>query len=315
MIFCLGLLLFSCSQGLKRHKQHFFAMDTMVEVVLYAPSTKAANHAMDALAQEAKRIEQLFGAHVAGSAVWQINHRTNKQWIQTLPEVVALVQQALDIGSETKGIFDCTIGPVKWLWGFGADLTPARPADPLINQALTHVNFRNVSVRKDTLFFADTAIRIDLGGIAKGYALKKMAEIAKAQGISSFMINAGGDIVCGDPKPGNEEWVIGIRHPRNQDSVIATVRLSNTSIVTSGDYERFFLDGKTRYHHIFDIATGYPAQGTISATVICKDPIRADAFSTAIFIRNELAGLVEAAMTVDDTLGVRVFGDFSRYKQ
>jgi thiamine biosynthesis lipoprotein len=98
------------------------------------------------------------------------------------------------------------------------------------------------------------------------------------------MLNAGGDIVCGDRKPEGGDWIIGVQHPRKKGEIYRTVKLSNTCIVTSGDYERFFMHDSMRYHHIFDPRTGYPAQGIISASVVCNDIVRADVVSTTLVV-------------------------------
>lgn len=282
VVFISALLCFACFGKLQKHRFHYFAMDTLIEVTLFAGSEKKAQAALDELKTECLRIENKFSPFKETSEIKRINNRPDRGRIIIGDETAGLIRSALDYAKETEGAFDITVGPVKWLWGLGSGQEPSKPPDPEIREALKHVGWKKIRLSGDTLLFDDPETRIDVGGIAKGYALKRMAEIVRRGGISSFLINAGGDIIAGDPKPGGEEWLIAIQHPRRPDGFIRKERLSNTCIVTSGDYERFFIEDGIRYHHIFDPATGYPARGLISATVVSDDPIRADVYSTAL---------------------------------
>ena len=306
-IFLSAFFCFSCFGGLQKYRFHYFAMDTLVEVTLFAKSEKEAKNAVQELEKECRRIDSLLSPFKEGSEVRRINERQDRSWVTVSHETAMLVQKALDYGRETGGAFDITIGPVKWLWGLGSDQTPRKPEVTEIRQKLEHVGYEKIRVSGDTLFFDDPETRIDLGGIGGGYAGERMKAILESRGIRSYLINDGGDIVLGDPKPGGEEWLIAIQHPRRPDQSIRKERLSNTCIVTSGDYERFFIEEGVRYHHIFDPATGYPAKGLISATVVCDDPIRADVYSTTLIAAGNKWGLkpppgVKKFIVYDDSL-------------
>lgn len=303
-----AFLLVSCNtSGLKKFTFQYFSMDTMVEVTLFAKSEKEADEAVQELKQEGKRIEELLSPFKEGSEVRKINDRPDRQRVVVGPETAELVRIALKYAEETGGLFDITIGTVKWLWGMGSDQTPRRPSDDEIREARTHVGWQKVHVSGDTLFFDDPEVRIDLGGIGGGHAGTRMKAILERRGIRSYLINDGGDIILGAPKPDGKEWTIAIQHPRKPDTAIRKEKLANTCIVTSGDYERFFmLDGK-RYHHIFDPSTGYPATGLVSATVICDDPVRADVYSTSLFAAGGKWGLkqlpgIRKYIVYDDSL-------------
>jgi thiamine biosynthesis lipoprotein len=310
------LLLVSCSLSPKRFSAHFFAMDTHVEVTLFVRSKNNAGAAVKALKAEAKRIEALFSAFAEGSEIRRINQRRDRRRTTVPEEVLNLIKQSLAYGAETQGLFDLTIAPVKWAWGFGTGLTPHRPDPDTLKQRLRHVDYRTLSIRADTLFFSDTAVLIDLGGIAKGYALTRFQAIVKKHGIRSYMINAGGDIVCGDPKPDGADWVIGVRHPRDKGGIIRILKLSNAAVVTSGDYERFFIKDGRRYHHIFNPRTGYPARGVISATVVSDDPVRADVYGTVLVAAEKPEGIgaipgVGQYILFDDSLDMATVGSLN----
>lgn len=296
----LALLLFlACLSGLKKYSESFFAMDSIVEVTFFTSSKSEGEDALREMKEECRRIEDKFGVSKEGSEVHKINRRIDRSRFVTDSEVAGLVSAGLRYGEETGGRFDITLGPVKWLWGLGSGQTPAFPDTAKLRETLSRTGFRKVSVRGDTLFFSDTAIRIDLGGIAQGYALTRLQAILKRHGITSFMVNVSGDIMIGDPKPDGKPWVIGVRHPRKPGELLKKISLHNTCIITSGDYERFFLKDSVRYHHIFNPKTGFPAKGVISATVVADDPLRADVYSTML--------VVKGTMEKDSLPGIRQY--------
>lgn len=290
-IFLFALLpLLACVAGLKKYSESFFSMDSLVEVTFFSGSPGAAREVVSAMKAECQRIEDRFGVSKEGSEIRKINERPDRSRVVTDSEVAGLVRTALALCEETGGAFDITLGPVKWLWGLGTGQVPNVPTDEALRRVLRQTGYRKVSVQGDTLFFADTAVQLDMGGIAQGYALTRLAAILRSRGITAFMLNVSGDIMMGDPKPDGQPWIIGVRHPRRSGELLDKIPLSNTCIITSGDYERFFFQDSIRYHHIIDSKTGYPSKGVISATVIADDPIRADVYSTVLVARGRMTG-------------------------
>ena len=159
---------------------------------------------------------------------------------------------------------------------------------------------------------------MDLGAIAKGYALDRAADKIRSFGIESALINAGGDIVAFGTREPGKPWRIGIQDPRNPSGIIAVAEINDRAVVTSGDYERFFMEGDKRYHHILDPQTGYPAQGVQSVTIVAPDGVTADALSTAVFVLGKRKGLdlVEAmpdvACLIVDSEGMVVMSEKAR---
>ncbi len=304
--------LLSCGGSHKKYTAHYFAMDTVFEIALFVPDNKTGDAVLEDLKKETERIERMFSVFFKDGDLWKINNRANKFKMIVSPEVAGLIKRGLDLSIETNGAFDITVAPLVWLWGFGTGLTPHIPPEDSIKEILRHVNYKNITVKADTLLFTDSLVKIDMGGIAKGYALEKLAEIIKKHGIKSFMIDAGGDVFVGNQKPGGIDWVIGIRNPRKKDDILCKIYASNTTIASSGDYERFFIKDSVRYNHIFNPKSGYPARDYISGTVISDDPVRATIYSKVIIINGKktnplsLPGIKKYYL-VDENLSMTIY--------
>jgi thiamine biosynthesis lipoprotein len=247
-------------------------------------------------------IDHKFNALEKSSAVYAFNQN---QIPITDHEILELIRKAVDIGSQTDGAFDITIFPLMKQWGF-FDKSPALPDEKDIQALLKHVGLNKLISTENRLSKSDSLTQIDLGGIAKGYAIKGALEVIKEAGIQSALIDAGGDIYALGQLYG-KSWKVGIRDPR-KEGVIGSFDISDLAVVTSGDYERFFEENGVRYHHILDPATGYPARGLTSVTIIADDPVDADALSTAVFVLGKDKGLAfleksklaEAVLITDD---------------
>ena len=201
-------------------------------------------------------------------------------------EVSTLLKLALHIQQQSQGAFNPALGGINLLWGFSGSKAPtSTPSTDAIQQALPPSHC--IEQKQNAWIRTDVRCQLDFGAIAKGYAIDQGMKILKEHGIKHAIINAGGDIrLIG--KHGTKAWRIGIRHPRLQGEVIETLELEgDISIVTSGDYERFFIHQGKRYHHIIDPQTGWPSSATQSATVIAKNATLADAWSTALFVQGK----------------------------
>jgi thiamine biosynthesis lipoprotein len=188
------------------------------------------------------------------------------------------------------GAFDITVLPLKELWGLCEQCSGIEPL-PDSNQvgaAIQYIDYGQVRVGHtgDSVFLKLPDIRIDIGGIAKGYVIRWLAELLKNSGVDNFIIAAGGDILASGRKHDNTPWRVGVQHPRNQSELITTILLENNALFTSGDYNRFRIMGGNRYHHIFDPSTGYSCGQNWSLTIRTNDPVRADILSTGLFCKN-----------------------------
>lgn len=265
-------------------KQIRFMMDTYVTVYTIGPRAKtvpAINAALDRM----QAVDAKFNSRNPGSPVYAFNVRNVPI---TDREILDVVKLALQIAKDTDGAFDITVEPLIELWGFYGD-SPRLPEPEEIQNCLKKVGYSNLVLSDNQLQKKKADVRIDLGAIAKGYAIGQAAEVLKDQGVTSALIDAGGDIYALGTKA-SEMWKVGIRNPRG-DKILGYLEVEDLAVMGSGDYERFFeRDGK-RYHHIFDPRTGYPAAGLSGTTLVHPDPMVADGWNTALFVLGPEKGL------------------------
>ena len=245
--------------------------------------------AVDDAVRELQRVEDLMTDWRA-SPLTKLNDAAGTG-PQVVPrELAILIQRGLEIGELTGGAFDITYAGAGKLWDFKAE-PPVIPDAQRIAKALESVDYRRVAVdlEKSTVDLP-AGMRIGLGGIAKGYGVDCAMALLLERGVKHALVNAGGDLKALGREFG-KLWEIAIRHPRGKDEILAVIPLSNTCVMTSGDYERFFeRDGK-RYHHILDPRTGYPSTGCMSATVTGPDAAFCDAIATAMCVLGPEEGL------------------------
>ena len=265
-------------------KRTRFMMDTLCTIQV--PNEAGVSKTEAAISRAFDRMAELdikFNCTNPGSPLYKFN---NARVPITDPEIVELVKRALEISRETGGAFDITVQPLVDLWGFFTTSASSQtvPSPQSIKLALSRTGWRRISVKNGAVIAADKDVRIDLGGIAKGYSIGEAVKVPKAAGVRSALILAGGQVqVFGSAAPG-VPWKVGVRNPRKEGYIAGLAFDSETGISTSGDYERFFEVNGVRYHHILDPKTGYPARGLMSLSVITQDPVWADALSTALFV-------------------------------
>lgn len=261
--------------------EDFFAMDTYMSVDV--SSEKSESAAEDMAIKIEQRVNQLDAAlsrtQQAGD-LYKLNH-ANGQPTEVSDDTYTALEKALEYAEMTNGTFDPTMAPLTDLWGIGTEHQQV-PAQSDIDAALQTVGTQHVHVSGDSVQL-DGGSRIDLGGIAKGYAADLCADILKSADADGLLV-LGGNIYAVGTNEG-KDWNIGIADPDDSADTIAAVAVHDLSVVTSGDYERYFEQDGVRYHHIFDPKTGYPAaSGLRSVTVIDENSTRADALTTALFV-------------------------------
>lgn len=277
-------------------EREMFKMGTIVRISLYGTSEKRLNEALDMTMGEISRLEALLSANVPSSDISKINRIAGERPVRVSEETGFLLERALEWSELTDGAFDPTVGRVVKLWGIGTDAA-AVPDDALIRQTVSFTDFKKVSVTHEQ---GETYVRtgigqmIDLGGIAKGYATDRIIELLAKEGITSALIDLGGNIAVIGSLPNGREWKLGLQHPsKSRGEYFGTIGVTDTSVVTSGPYERYFESNGVRYHHIFDPRTGYPAGSDLeSVTVISRCSTDADALSTALFVMGSEEGLL-----------------------
>lgn len=268
-------------------------MDTLVTINVVADSPARAEKAMDRAFGEVQRLDGMLSFFSDRSELAKINKNAGLGAVRVSKETSEVIEKAVFASERTDGAFDVTIGPEISQWDFYAK---RKPDDASIRERLSLVNYKWIALDrvKSSLSLKKRGMLIDLGAIAKGYAADRAVEELKREGIASGLVSVAGDIKAFGLKPDGKAWRVGIRNPRaknDNDEIIATIELKDMAISTSGDYERFFIMAGKRYHHILDPRTGYPAQGCRSVSVIAKDGVYADSFSTGVFVLGPEKGI------------------------
>lgn len=274
------ILITSCSapqdSNTEKYSKTVYAMDTIMELTAYGRNAEAA---LKKAETEAKYLDALLSRGINGSEIYTLNHHGSAE---VSAETAQLVTRALDISGNTGGAFDITIAPVMDLWGFFTKKFRV-PSDTELSEALSAVNYQNVSVNGNTVTLSGGS-QLDLGGIAKGYLSGKITEIFKNTGVSSAIISLGGNVQCLGKKPNGDMWKIAIQNP-DGEGFIGTLSASDTAVITSGGYQRYFEQDGIIYHHIIDPKTGISAHsGLKSVSIITPDSTRADGLSTAVYV-------------------------------
>lgn len=258
-------------------------MGTVIEITLIGEDEEKTRKSALQAFQEIKRIETLMSPWVDSGDVFRINRLAGKEWGKVSQETFEVIKKAQEISELSEGAFDVTIDPLAQLWRKARERR-IPPSKGDVKRYLDLVKFRNVMVnREGMVFLKKGGMAIDLGGIAKGYAVDKTFEFLKSLGYNNLIVNAGGDLKAGGMKFG-QPWTIGIQDPRNPEKIMARISISDAAVATSGDYEKFFIHGDRRYHHILNPRNGFPAEGCQSVTILCKDGMTADALATAVFV-------------------------------
>jgi len=254
----------------------------------------AAAGAFDAVFTEFERLDALMSVWRAGSDVLRINAAAGERALPVSDDVRAALRTARQVSEWTGGKFDVTFGVLTDVWKFDAQDQDNTIPDPgAIRKRLPFIDYRQVEVddRAGTVFLKRKGMRVHLGGIGKGYAVEKAMNILRRAGLRDFMIQAGGDLYVAGRKNGRP-WRLGINDPRGPAGrSFATVDLTDATFSTSGDYARFFIKDGIRYHHLLDPATGQPARGCRSVTIVADSPLVADGLSTGVFILGPAAGM------------------------
>lgn len=244
-----------------------------------------AQEALIASKAELARLEQSLSRFLSGSEVSRINESAGVKPVKISNENYEVLSNAIRFSEISDGLFDITIGPLIDLWDYKH--ASEVPKEARIQQVLPLVNYSNLLLdpHEKTAKLRKPGQIIDLGGIGKGFASDRFIEVLKEFGITSAFTNIGGNVSTLGNKPDGSSWCVGIRHPRHEGCLLGAVWVIDKAVVTSGDYERYFIDREgERHHHILNPFTGYPTKsGLISVTIIADSAMTADALSTIVF--------------------------------
>ncbi|MER3523475.1 MAG: hypothetical protein C4326_05245 [Ignavibacteria bacterium] len=290
------VLLCSCERpSLRRIVRQTTAMDTYLSVTVYDENigTEQGNAIIDSVFAEVGRIEQLMTDYADTSDVGRVNLAAGKESVSVSQELVHLLTLANHYSASSNGSFDVTVGPIVRAWDFlGVEHeVPTRSRIRLLRRL---VDYRNIVLDSARVFLRQRGMRLDLGGIAKGYAVDRSVALLKRFGVRRAIVDLGGNLGVwweGTHALDSTAAEILIRHPRKEGTFFGSFRVGTAGISTSGDYQRYFIKDGVRYHHIIDPATGYPARDVVSVTIVAEDATAADALSTMVFVLGREKGM------------------------
>ena len=264
-------------------------MGTRVHAELWHDQAEVAEQTLASVMAEMRRIEAEYSPYLETSELSRLNREAPDGWVETTPEMLELLSKSAQVSRMTAGAFDITYASVGRYYDYRQG---QRPDDTALEQGLAAINFEYVELDTTTgrVRFSHPLVYIDLGGIAKGYAVDRCIELIAAVGIDQAAVAAGGDSrILGDRR--GEPWTVGIQDPRQDDAMAVLLPLVDTAVSTSGDYERFFVEDGIRYHHILDPSTGDSARNSWSVTILGSDATFTDALSTSVFVLGPERGL------------------------
>ena len=262
------------------------SMGSTLTLTTWTADEPAAKAAFDDVFDEFARLEKLMSTWIADSDVSRVNYAAGVEAVPAGAEVREVLTIARQISEWTGGKFDVTFGALAGLWKFDHDQDNSVPDMKAVRGRLPLVDYRAIQINDaaGTVFLARKGMSIHLGGIGKGYAVDRAVQILRLRGLRAFVVQSGGDIYVSGLKDGRP-WRLGIQDPRGAPNrSFAELDLSDGTFSTSGDYERTFIRDGRRYHHILDPATGEPARGTRSVTIVASRAVLADGLSTGVFI-------------------------------
>jgi len=257
-------------------------MTTQVTVIADAPLWK-----IQRAFEEIKKINSLMNDYNPRSEVGILNRKGE---IKASPEVKEVILRALYFSRITNGAFDITVGPLVRLWQ-RMGIEKRLPTSRELMDALSLVGYKYVKVKDDRVSLEKKGMRIDLGGIAKGYAVDKAIKVLKREGVKDALVNAGGDMYCMGNGP-HGRWRIGVQHPRKDRGIVDILEVTDKAVATSGDYQRYYIIQGKRFGHIISPSTGWTVQNNpMSVTIIAPDCTSADALATGIFVLGPEKGI------------------------
>ena len=264
-------------------------MGTAIRVELWHEQAATGEAALDAVMEEMHRIDRAMSPFKPESELSRINREAAKAPVPISEEMFELLERSVGFSKLSDGAFDITFASVGCLFDYRNGV---KPTEEDVAAALPAFNFGHLRLdrQRRTVQFARAGVQIDLGGIAKGYAVDNCVALLKARGVRQALVVAGGDSrVLGDRR--GRPWMIGIRDPRRKDAMVATMPLVDAAISTSGDYERYFEADGVRHHHILDPRTGKSATGARSVTIIGPDATTTEGISKSVFIMGPERGI------------------------
>jgi len=284
-----ALLLWSFGVSADWHQRDDAIMGTSIHVELWYDNADQASRLIDAVMAEMRHIDNTMSPYIKTSELYRINELASTKPQVISQELFDLIKQSIAISELSGGVFDITYASVGYLYNYREH---KKPSTEQIDSLLPAINYRWIKLddKAHSIFFTHANVKIDLGGIAKGYAVDRSIELLQKAGVQNALVSAGGDTrMLGDRH--GRPWMVGIRHPRDRNKNAVMLPLENVAISTSGDYERFFEENGTRYHHILSPKTGKSAHVVQSVSILGPSATMTDGLTKIIFINGVEKGM------------------------
>tara|TARA_R110000868_G_scaffold40008_4_gene138766 strand:- start:14861 stop:15850 length:990 start_codon:yes stop_codon:yes gene_type:complete len=262
------------------------------EMIVVAKDIPEADSYIDMAVAEVSRIEHLISDWIPTTPISEVNRNAGIKPVKVPQEVFDLVGRAMKISELTSGAFDISYASMDKIWRFDGSMT-RMPTPEEIKNSVSKVGYKNIILdpKNTTIFLKNEGMKLGLGGIGQGFIADKIKAMLVAKGVVAGIVNISGDINTWGKQLDGEKWKVGIKNPMNKDKIFATFPLEDSSVETSGSYEKYVTFNGKRYSHIIDTRTGYPASGVISVSVFAKSTELADALATGIFVLGVDVGL------------------------
>jgi FAD:protein FMN transferase len=307
LLISLGIGASARAEWLKREAS---IMGTRCTVELWADDTAKGDAGIESVFAEMRRIDELMSHYKPESELSRVNAEAADHPVRVSRELYDMLATSIEYSKLTRGAFDITYASVGYLYDYRRHV---HPDDKAIAAALPGINYRHIRLLPEStsVRFDRRGVRVDVGGIGKGYAVDRGIAVLQAAGFARAMVNAGGDTrIIGDRF--GRPWVVGIRHPDDANKIVLKIPLTDAAMSTSGDYERFFDEDGVRYHHIIDPKTGKSPHKVRSVTIIGPNATRTDALTKSIFVMGAKDG-IDLINTLDDVDAVAVAPDGKVY--
>ena len=267
-------------------------MGSRFEITVVANNETEAEKQIQLAVGEIQRIEKLISSWDPSSQTSEINRNAGLKPVKVDKELFSLIERSIKISKITDGAFDISYASMDKIWKFDGSMT-SMPSEEEIKASVSKVGFQNIILDKEnsTVFLKNPGMKIGFGAVGKGYAADRAKELLIQEGVPAGIINASGDMNTWGKQPDGREWMVAITNPMNKNKTFALLPLKQGAVVTSGDYEKFVNFNDTRYAHIINPKTGYPATGIISVSVFAPKAELADALATSVFVLGKEIGL------------------------
>lgn len=295
LVVFLGLFFFTLSGQERKQvavKKAMNLMGTAFEITVVAPNEDIGYINIDEAVSEIKRIEKIISSWDPESETTLINKNAGIKPVKVSTELFELIERAKRISVITDGAFDITYASMDNIWKFDGSMV-RMPSEDRIKESISKIGYEKIILNDDaqTVFLKEQGMKIGFGAIGKGYAADKAKQLLMSKQVKAGLINAAGDLTTWGTKVTGEKWMIGIANPLSKDKIFSWLPIVESSVATSGNYEKYVIFNGERYSHIIDPRTGYPTKGVKSVSIFSKDAELCDAMATAVFVMGRDTGL------------------------